>query len=336
MTRTGQWLRDSSGLSDGAIRSHLRIRHALWEEYGDRLAWVESFSPYVDAHVMREPEWRKGQRQTDIFGCEWQYPLEDLAGQVKTHPLSDWRALADYTPPDPDDWTDWRQVEKDFAEAHARGEPASGDVEHGFIFLRLTYLRGFEQFMIDVVEHPPELDRLIEIVEGYWTEVVQRYIDAGADLIAFADDLGLQDRLPMSPDAWRRIVIPVYERMFGLCHQHGVKTFLHTDGYVVPIIDDLIDAGLDILNPQDLVNGLDVLQRVAKGRVCIDLDIDRQAITPYGTAEEVATHIRRCAETLGSPTGGLTFVWGVYPPTPYENIEAVVRMMHECAEMWAG
>ena len=80
----------------------------------------------------------------------------------------------------------------------------------------------------------------------------------------------------------------------------------------------------------------DVLERVAKGRICIDLDIDRQAITPYGTAEDVSGHIRRCVETLGAPTGGLTLVWGVYPPTPYENIEAAVRTMAECAEMWAG
>ena len=69
-------------------------------------------------------------------------------------------------------------------------------------------------------------------------------------------------------------------------------------------------------------------------KVYIDLDIDRQNITVFGKPEEVDAHILNCVRTLGSPNGGLKFIWGVYPGTPYENIEAVIRAMDRYATYW--
>lgn len=334
MTVEQQWLADLGGAGDGTVRSRVSVRYPLWKTYGSRLDWMELFSPNVRVRFRRDPAWREGQRRTDIFGCEWHYPIEDLSGQVKTHPLANWSALDSYVPPDPDDWLAWSQVEKQFAREKAEGIPCAAGVEHGFVFLRLTYLRGFEQFMLDTVERPPELEQLIGIIETYWTAVVQRYIDIGVEIVTFADDLGLQDRLPISPDAWRELIAPTYERLFGLCRRNGVRVFLHTDGYIVPILDDLVRLGVDILNPQDFVNGLDTLAGTVRGRISIDLDIDRQFTTVRGTPEEIDRHIHACIEKLGSSKGGLTLQWGVYPPTPYENIEAVVRAMNRYAEMW--
>ena len=65
-------------------------------------------------------------------------------------------------------------------------------------------------------------------------------------------------------------------------------------------------------------------------------DIDRQDITVFGTPEESAAHVHRCVEQLGSPQGGLSLIWGVYPGTPLANINAVARAMDECATMWGG
>ena len=119
-----------------------------------------------------------------------------------------------------------------------------------------------------------------------------------------------------------------------MARNRGATVFLHTDGYIVPIISDLIETGVTTLNPQDLVNGLETLERLAKGKIHINLDIDRQKITVYGTPDEVREHIRTCILTLGSPEGGLSLRWGVYPPTPIENIEAAVRTMQEYRTYW--
>lgn len=255
---------------------------------------------------------------------------------VHRTPIADWSALASYRPPEVEKYTDWSVAEQRFAEAKQRGEVASGGTDHGGIFLRLTYLRGFDSFMVDIAEGRPELDELTDIVTDYWFGVTKRWVDAGADMVSFGDDLGFQNRLPMSPASWRKVIKPSYQRIFGYCRAHGVHVHLHTDGYIVDIIPDLIECGVTSLNPQELVNGLETLRRLAFGKVFINLDIDRQSVTVFGTPEECDAHILNCVRTLGSPNGGLSFIWGVYPGTPYENIEAVVRAMDRYATRWDG
>jgi uroporphyrinogen-III decarboxylase len=188
--------------------------------------------------------------------------------------------------------------------------------------------------MLDLAEDSPEVRELIALVERYWFEVARRWVEAGADVVSFGDDLGLQHALPISPDAWRRFIGPAYRRIFQYCRSHGVQVHLHSDGYVLDIIPDLIDWGVTILNVQDLVNGLANLRRLAWGKVYLDLDVDRQNVTVFGTPEEVDAHILESIRTLGSPQGGLSLIWGVYPGTPLANIEAAVQAMGKYATIW--
>ena len=111
----------------------------------------------------------------DKWGCLWHFPGQYLDGQVIEHPLKDWEAFGEWKPPAPE------------------GERAdSYGVEHGFLFLRLTYLRGFENFMIDVAERNPRLSGLCSVVTDYWYHVVESFIRQGATRITFGDDLGFQ------------------------------------------------------------------------------------------------------------------------------------------------
>ena len=96
---------------------------------------------------------------------------------------------------------------------------------------------------------------------------------------------------------------------------------------------DLVEVGVTDLNPQDLVNGLGTIARLVKGRAHITLDVDRQRITAFGTPDEIEAYIECCIRTLGSPEGGLSLIWGVYPVTPIENVEATVRAMEKYGSM---
>jgi uroporphyrinogen-III decarboxylase len=165
--------------------------------------------------------------------------------------------------------------------------------------------------------------------------VAQAVLDRGAGHLHAGDDLGLQKSLPISPASWRKLVKPGFARLFGLARERGATVYLHTDGWILDIIPDLIEIGVTTLNPQDLVNGLDNLAEIARGKVNIDLDIDRQKITVFGTPAEIDAHIRECIEVLGSPNGGLSLVFGAYPGTPVENIEAVARAMESYYDIWA-
>ena len=84
---------------------------------------------------------------------------------------------------------------------------------------------------------------------------------------------------------------------------------------------------MNIINLQDLAHGIDNIARELKGRVCIDLDIDRQSTVPFGSRQEILDLIEQEIRVLGSPQGGLTMVIGIYPPTPPENVAAVLTAL---------
>lgn len=319
--------------SPGLVPCSVSINPTIWEGHEQRLMKLKRECPGVNmGEKPSEPSPRDVEhQQRDAWGCLWHYPGMGFDGQVIEHPLDDWDKRAHWQPPSASE-----AVAGIHRQAEERGGRLdSGGLEHGFLFLRLTYLRTFEGFMVDVAEENPQLSELRDLVADYWFAVTEAYLDCGASSIGAADDLGLQDRMPIAPATWRSLIKPAYRRIFGLARDRGASVHLHTDGHIVDIIPDLIEVGVTSLNPQDLVNGLDNLVRLAKGKTHINLDVDRQAVTVFGTPAEVEAHIERCIRALGSPEGGLSLIWGVYPGTPLQNIEAAVRAMQRHRDMWA-
>jgi hypothetical protein len=86
---------------------------------------------------------------------------------------------------------------------------------------------------------------------------------------------------------------------------------------------------------QDLVNGLDWIAERLAGQVCIDLDIDRQSITPYGRPAQVDALVREAVEKLGSRQGGLMMIYGLYPGVPLENAKALMDAMERYTAYYA-
>ena len=202
---------------------------------------------------------------------------------------------------------------------------------HGFMFLRLTYLRGFEEAMIDFAEEPPELQMLIDVVLDYCLRQAEIRLADLPDppaVVSFGDDLGMQDALPISPEKWRRYVKPCFEQIYRPFRDAGHFVYMHTDGHILEIIPDLIDCGVNIVNPQVGANGIENLARTCKGKVCVDLDLDRQ-LFPYWTPQEIDAHIREAVETLGSPEGGLWLKAELGEDIPIENIEAICAALEE-------
>ena len=119
-----------------------------------------------------------------------------------------------------------------------------------------------------------------------------------------------------------------------LARDKGATVRLHSDGCIVDIIPDLIKTGVTDLNPQDLVNGLDNLAELAKGKIHISLEVDEQKITAFGTPEQIDRHILNCIQKLGSPEGGLSLHYTAYPGTPISGVESVVRAMRKYFDNW--
>ena len=216
-------------------------------------------------------------------------------------------------------------------DVHRLEAPTVDDgLPHGFMYLRLMDLRGFEELMLDLAEEPPELQMLIDIVLGH--NMRQMKLVAGRNpkptSLWVGDDLGMQHSLPMSPEKWRKYLKPCYATLFGRAHEEGMSVTMHTDGCIWEIIPDLIECGVNVLNPQIRANGLDNLVRTCKGKVCVLLDLDRQGF-PYFTPAEIDAHVLDAIEALGDPEGGLMLSAEIDDGVPLENVKAVCTALEK-------
>ena len=110
---------------------------------------------------------------------------------------------------------------------------------------------------------------------------------------------------------------------------------MHSDGDIRSLIDDIIEGGVEVINLQDLVNGVDWISEELAGKVCIDLDIDRQNITRFGTPAQIDALIREEVEKIGTKQGGLMMIYGLYPDIPLENIKALMDAMEKYATFYS-
>jgi uroporphyrinogen decarboxylase len=256
------------------------------------------------------------------------------------HPLADWDALRDFTPPAPDRTNgmapiDWRRIAEKIAGIRQEGKYPVGSLEHGHTFLRLSYLRGYERLLYDMADGDCRLRQLIEMVEAFSLGTVQRYVDLGIAMMRYPEDLGMQRGPMLAPGQFREYIKPVYERLMAPARQAGCLVHMHSDGDIRDLVDDLVITGVDALNLQDLVNGIDWIAAHLKGRVCIDLDIDRQSVTRFGTPTQIDELIREEVEKLGSPAGGLMMIYGLYPGVPLENVKALMDALERYATFYS-
>jgi hypothetical protein len=280
-----------------------------------------------------------GDRQTDAWGCLWRAEIDGIRGQVVGHPLDDWSKLTHYQPPDPlktSTWDaiDWPQRRRRVEQARERDDLTAGGLDHGFLLMRLYYLRGFERLMLDFAVRDPRLTQLIGLVNGYNRAIVEQWLDIGLDVVHFPEDLGTQTASVLGPKHFADHIAPAYRELMQPVRAAGAHVHMHSDGYIMDIADQLIGCGVTILNPQDLCNGIDAIARELKGRVCIDLDIDRQSVVPFGTAKDIDDLIEEEVRKLGSPQGGLMMTVGIYPPTPAENVDALLAAFEKFRTYW--
>ena len=283
---------------------------------------------------------RAGVAYTDTWGCVWETTDDGITGTVTRHPLADWDALENFTPPDPAETNsmteiDWSIIKGRILRANSEGKHFVGSLEHGHAFLRLSYLRGYENLLLDMTDRDARLWRLIEMVETFSMGIVQRYLDAGAGMICYPEDLGMQVGPLLSPTHFQTYIKPLYEHLMAPAHKAGCLVHMHSDGDIRSLVDDIVVSGVDVLNLQDIINGIDWIAANLKGRICIDIDVDRQQITRFGTPKQIDNLIREEVEKLGSPEGGLMMIYGLYPGVPVENVKAVMDAMERYAAFYS-
>jgi uroporphyrinogen-III decarboxylase len=303
------------------------ISSGCWERYPQ-----ETLQELMAEHPLLFPDFQKADKILPTY-APWR-----RAGEPYTD--SWWAALSSYVPPSPeehDGWgpIEWDEIRKNVSTAWEKGHLAAGSLRHGHTFLTLTYLRGYKNLIFDMADEHPQLLKLIAVVEAFNLGLVRRYIKAGVEWMGYPEDLGMQQGPMLSPRLFRQYIKPTYQRLVAPARDGGCVIHMHSDGDIRELTEDLLEIGIDVLNLQDLVNGIDWIEANLKNRACIDLDLDRQSLTRFGSPDQIDNHIREVVERLGSRKGGLMLKYGLYPGVPLENVRAVMDAMETYSQRFS-
>ena len=253
-------------------------------------------------------EWsRTDERELiDEWGCRWVKLIFGDIGQVKGHPLADWKRLETYEFPEVPD-------------------PHEKYVCRGglWLFQRMWWLRGYENLLTDIVKERKDVILLRDRIIEWNVELVKRWLELGVDGVSFLDDWGTQNGLAINPSTWRRIFKPTYKKMFDVVHKGNAFVHFHSDGHILDIVPDLVQVGVDVLNLQLLVNDMEQLGEKYGGKICFVGGLDTQRILPRGSVKEVVNHARSVIRTFGCYDGGyIGRCNGVGHDVPTINVEA--------------
>jgi uroporphyrinogen decarboxylase len=297
------------------------------------VGWANSYymadEPYVD-------EW----------GVGWTvHPYQTPFGtghytEIATHPLADDEAVNHYQPPDPNRlelYADAARVISDFKE-----EYWIVGVTVTSVFETAWALRGLEQMLIDMITDPDLADQVLDFPYQYHFAAARRLVEMGVDMIWIGDDVGSQHEMLISPKMWRKFL---KWRMANMIQElkainPELKVAYHSDGDIRRIIPELIEIGLDVLNPiQPACMDPAELKKQYGDQLCFWGTIDEQQTLPFGSPEEVRAEVLERLRTVGQD-GGLILAptHHVQLDTPLENFRAMVETVQTAPyrRSWQG
>ncbi len=285
--------------SVGWANSYYQSDRPYTDEWGVRWGIVEYRTPYGTGHY------------TEIAG----------------HPLAEDAALGSYRPPDPGRPELYAAAEE--AIRLYRDEYWIVGVTVTTVFETAWALRGLERLLMDFVAAPDLAAEILDIPFRYHLAAAKRLAAMGVDMIWTGDDVGTQRGLLMAPALWRRILKPRLARFFAEVKAANprVKIAYHSDGAIEPLIPDLIEIGLDVLNPvQPACMDPAALRRKYGKNLSFWGTIDEQKTLPFGTPQDVRAEVRSRLDHAGRD-GGLILgpTHHVQLDTPMENFWSMVR-----------
>jgi uroporphyrinogen decarboxylase len=265
--------------------------------------------------------------------------------EYASHPLAGAETVADVR-----DW-DWASSDDwDVSGVRAQCERLKPDDQSAGVRYHLRYevggifewswaLRGFERFLIDLVENPKVACTIMDRFTDIYIENTQRVIEAAGgllDMVYTYDDVGIQGGLLMSPRMWRTYVLPRHQRLNAAIHaaRYPVKIMYHSCGAVFPLVGAFVDEmGIDVLNPlQPRAAGMDLARIKAEfgDRLSFHGAIDIQHTLPHGTPGEVQAEVQNRCRVLGRGGGYIcTSAHYIQADTPLANIIALYTAPRE-------
>jgi len=256
----------------------------------------------------------------DEWGCRFENIHGGLIGVVREPLIRDWDQLDMFRAPDAVLTVDTDAVQE-FCRTTERFTLAGTLVRP---FERLCFIRTMEQAMIDLAEQPDGLTELLRRIHEHYLREVEVWAQTSVDAIVIMDDWGMQTGLLVSPKVFRRYFLPMYADYAAIARRYGKFVFMHSDGNVIDILDDLIAVGVHAINSQIACMGVAELGRRFRGRITFWGEIDRQDLLAYGTTVQVDAAVREIRAALYAG-GGVIAQCEFGPGAIPENVIQVFR-----------
>lgn len=276
--------------------------------------------------LTRQAEW------VDEWGTRWGHAFGGVGATPLDHPLKNWDQLDEFLEHLPDPLAPGRldSILPTF-EMHRANRYCVGAI-HLILFERLHCLRHMEDLFADFYTNEKPLRRLLDALADYALKLIRRWGELGVDALFVSDDWGSQTGLMISPAMWGDFFREYYRAFFAEAHRHGMQMIFHSCGQVTDIVDELIDLGLDVLDPvQPGAMDLEEVARRFGGRVSFSGAVDLQKLF-LSTPAQIRDEVRHTVDLLGRPFGG-GFLVGpanvLTPEVPIENLQALFAACHE-------
>jgi len=346
--KTYRKLRESLGLDPEKARVSDRIQQlgGLDQDFKEKIKNdVEGvFSNPPSGWEFKRKDIDKYWEFTDEFGISWRMPKDGgFYYDMWDHPLQEADSVKDieelefYDPQDP---ARFENIAEQFSRAARLGKAPVFNPNTGGIFEMALWLRGFEEFYQDMILNPGMaealLDKTLEYKKKFWEKALEA---AGEEIlvVAEADDIASQDSLLVSPEMYRKFVKPRHKELFShIKSQAKNRAYIwyHSCGAVKRLLPDLIEEGVDIINPVQLsaadMNAEELKKEFGQDLVFWGGGIDTQKALPNFSPEEVKEATKRNIENL-APDGGFVFapVHNVQADVPAENFFAMLEGFEE-------
>ena len=267
----------------------------------------------------------------DEWGVTYRRNAESVAHPV-SGPISTRADARNYQPPDPEHPDRLGQLPEIVSRfKHKRAIT----FHHRAAFMWAAYLCDLDNLLIDMLIDPEKVNIVMDKVLKTNMRIVQRAIQAGAEVIVLGDDYAHNLAPLMSPELFERFILPRLKQMIDLIHAEGALCVKHSDGNIMPLLEMILSAGPDGLNPIEPVAGMDLefLKKTIGKQVCLLGNIDCARLLPFGRPAEVTAAVKKAISTAGKDGGYIvTSSNSIHSGCKPENVIAMVQAVQEFGE----
>ena len=267
----------------------------------------------------------------DEWGTGWEYRIFGIAGHPKTYPFASWKEGHD--------------IYK-FPEVPVINSTTFNDDKRTTlinkekylifncwisIFERLHALRPIDEMLMDLLIGEENALAFINRLVDYWMKVIDYNIAIGTDVFVFGDDWGSQSSTLTSPELFREIFTPLYQKLFKKIIDAGCLVFLHCCGHMGELLDDFIELGIRGLWPQIKLYEHDesFIKKCRDNKIAVYIHPDRQQLIPLGTPQQISDYIKQTAAKYKKLGGGGIFYVEIENDAPFENVKALIESIHK-------